>query len=354
MILLTGGAGFIGANFVLEWLGAEVEPLVNIDKLTYAGNLDNLNSIRSDGRHVFVQADICDAEAMRRVLAAHRPRAIVHMAAESHVDRSIAGPEPFVNTNVVGTFHLLQAALEFWRTLPGSEQDAFRFVHVSTDEVYGALSASDPAFTEHSPYRPTSPYAASKAGADHLVRAYGHTYGHTYGLPTLISHCSNNYGPYQFPEKLIPRLICNALAGQALPIYGDGSNIRDWLYVGDHCAAIRAVLRAGAPGGTYNVGGNSERTNLHVAKVVCSLLDERRPRSGGQSYGILTTFVNDRPGHDFRYAIDASKATRELGWHPSHSFEHWLGATVDWYLGNQAWVESVLSGDYLASNWQRT
>lgn len=343
MILVTGGAGFIGANFVLAWLEAEAEPLVNVDKLTYAGNLGNLRSIRGDDRHAFVQADICDAVAMRDLLAAHRPRAIVHMAAESHVDRSIAGPEPFVQTNVLGTFQLLQAALEFWRTLPPSDQAAFRFLQVSTDEVYGALSASDPAFTEHSPYRPTSPYAASKAGADHLVRAYGHTYG----LPILITHCSNNYGPYQFPEKLIPRLICNALAGQALPIYGDGRNIRDWLYVRDHCAAIRAVLRAGAPGETYNVGGNSERTNLQVAKAVCSLLDERRPRPDGQSYDILTTFVSDRPGHDFRYAIDASKSAQTLDWHPSHSFEHWLGATVDWYLGNQAWVVSVLSGDYL-------
>lgn len=342
MILVTGGAGFIGSNFVLEWLAGESESLINVDKLTYAGNLDNLESIRGDPRHTFVQADICDRDQVARLFAEHNPRAIVHFAAESHVDRSILGPAEFVNTNVVGTFTLLQAALEYWRQAGDQGRASFRFLHVSTDEVYGSLHANDAPFTEASPYRPNSPYSASKASSDHLARAYQHTYG----LPVLITNCSNNYGRYQFPEKLIPLMIHNALHGKALPIYGDGSNVRDWLHVGDHCSAIRAVLAAGRPGETYNVGGDSERTNLQVVDAMCATLDEIKPLSDGRRYGTLKTFVRDRPGHDFRYAIDASKLESELGWRPQHTFETGLRRTIEWYLENQTWVRRVTSGGY--------
>ncbi|MET0682492.1 MAG: dTDP-glucose 4,6-dehydratase [Casimicrobiaceae bacterium] len=339
MILVTGGAGFIGANFVLDWLERTGEPVVNLDKLTYAGNLGSLGALRGDSRHVFVRGDIGDRAQVDALLAQHRPRAIVNFAAESHVDRSIHGPEAFVDTNVVGTFHLLEAARTFWSALPDAERRAFRFLHVSTDEVYGSLGPDDPPFTEKSAYAPNSPYSASKAAADHLVRAYRHTYG----LPTLTTNCSNNYGPRQFPEKLIPLMIANALAGKPLPVYGDGRNVRDWLYVGDHCAAIRAVLAGGSPGATYNVGGNAELTNLDVVGTICRILGELAP---GRDYASLVTFVKDRPGHDRRYAIDAGTIRRELSWTPTESFDSGMKKTARWYLDNGAWLAAVTSGEY--------
>lgn len=347
MILVTGGAGFIGANFVLDWLAQSDEAVLNVDKLTYAGNLGTLQSLRDDPRHVFARADICDRAALDALLAEHKPRAILHFAAESHVDRSIHGPADFVQTNVVGTFTLLEAARQYWNTLDADAKAAFRFLHVSTDEVFGSLSPTDPQFSETTPYAPNSPYSATKAGSDHLVRAYHHTYG----LPVLTTNCSNNYGPYQFPEKLIPLIIENALAGKPLPVYGDGQNVRDWLYVGDHCAAIREVLARGVPGETYNVGGWNEEKNLDVVHVLCDLLDELKPRANG-SYRELITFVTDRPGHDRRYAIDARKLERELGWKPAETFESGMKKTVQWYLDHQPWVQDVASGEY--RNWVET
>jgi dTDP-glucose 4,6-dehydratase len=341
MILVTGAAGFIGANFVLDWMREAGEPVVSLDKLTYAGNLRNLAALAEDARHTFVRGDICDQPLVEDVLARHRPRAIVHFAAESHVDRSIHGPADFIQTNVVGTFRLLEAARGYWNELAAPDKDAFRFLHVSTDEVYGSLGADDPAFSETTPYSPNSPYSASKAGSDHLVRAYHHTYG----MPLLTTNCSNNYGPYQFPEKLIPLMVLNALEGKPLPVYGDGSNVRDWLYVGDHCSAIRSVLAHGRLGETYNVGGGAERKNLDVVKRVCAILDELRPRGAGR-YEALITFVTDRPGHDWRYAMDTRKIERELGWRPQESFESGLRKTVAWYLANADWVAAVRSGEY--------
>jgi dTDP-glucose 4,6-dehydratase len=341
MLLVTGGAGFIGSNFVLSTLGVGGEPVVNLDKLTYAGNARNLESLAADARHVFVKGDICDRALVRELLARHRPRAIVHFAAESHVDRSIHAPAEFVQTNLVGTFHLLEEARAFYNGLAEGEQRVFRFLHVSTDEVYGSLGEEDPAFTEATPHAPNSPYAASKAGADHLVRAYWHTYR----LPVVTTNCSNNYGPYQFPEKLIPLMIHNALVGKPLPVYGDGQNVRDWLYVLDHCAAIRAVLEQGRPGETYNIGGNSEIRNLDVVRRICAVLEEARPRAKGR-YGDLIQFVADRPGHDRRYAIDCSKVRAELGWAPRETFDSGLKQTVLWYLRNEEWVASVTSGTY--------
>jgi dTDP-glucose 4,6-dehydratase len=343
MILVTGGAGFIGSNFVLDWLSGNDETVVNLDKLTYAGNLNNLASIRDDLRHLFVHGDICDAELVSSLLAQHKPRAIVHFAAESHVDRSIHGPAAFIATNVNGTFNLLESTRAYWAALPESERAAFRFLHVSTDEVYGSLSPKDPPFTETTAYQPNSPYSASKAASDHLVRAYHHTYG----LPTLTTNCSNNYGPYHFPEKLIPLVIANARAGKPLPIYGDGQQIRDWLYVGDHCAAIRRVLDDGRPGETYNIGGWNEKANLDVVQVLCNILDELAPRQQGGSYAEQITYVADRPGHDRRYAIDARKIERELGWKPAETFETGIRRTVQWYLANEEWVNNVQSGDYM-------
>lgn len=344
MILVTGGAGFIGANFVLDWLRGSDEAVLNVDKLTYAGNLRTLGSLEGNPKHVFVRADICDRDAMDALFAKHEPRAVVHFAAESHVDRSIHGPADFVQTNVVGTFTLLEAARTYWTGLGDSAKASFRFLHVSTDEVFGSLSAADPQFSETTPYAPNSPYSATKAASDHLVRAYHHTYG----LPTLTTNCSNNYGPYHFPEKLIPLMIANALGGKTLPVYGDGLNVRDWLYVGDHCAAIRTALARGKPGETYNVGGWNEKTNLDVVHTLCDLLDELRPKASG-SYRDQITFVKDRPGHDRRYAIDARKLGRELGWKPAETFETGLRKTVRWYLDNQAWVQDVTSGEY--RNW---
>ncbi|SAL65066.1 dTDP-glucose 4,6-dehydratase [Caballeronia udeis] len=341
MILVTGGAGFIGSNFVLDWLRGASEAVLNVDKLTYAGNLGTLESLSGNARHVFVRADICERAAMDALLAEHKPRAILHFAAESHVDRSIHGPTDFVQTNVVGTFTLLEAARAYWSTLPAAQKSAFRFLHVSTDEVFGSLSADDPPFSETTAYAPNSPYSATKAGSDHLVRAYHHTYG----LPVLTTNCSNNYGPYQFPEKLIPLMIANALAGKPLPVYGDGNNVRDWLYVGDHCAAIRRVLAGGKPGETYNIGGWNEMKNLDVVNVLCDLLDTLRPKGQGL-YREQITYVKDRPGHDRRYAIDARKIERELGWKPAETFETGLARTVRWYLDNQAWVDEVASGEY--------
>ena len=327
MLLVTGGAGFIGSNLVLSTLAATGEPVVNLDKLTYAGNPANLDSLRGDARYRFVQGDICDRALVRRLLAEHRPRALLHLAAESHVDRSIEGPAEFVQTNVVGTFALLEEARAYWSALAAPERAAFRFLHVSTDEVYGSLGPDDPAFSETTPYAPNSPYSASKAASDHLVRAYWHTYG----LPVLTTNCSNNYGPHQFPEKLIPLMIHQALAGKALPVYGDGLNVRDWLYVVDHCAALRAVLERGRPGEVYNIGGGAERKNIDLVRTLCALLDDARPRAGG-SYAALITFVKDRPGHDRRYAIDSRKIQAELGWRPQESFESGLRKTVRWYL----------------------
>jgi len=343
MILVTGGAGFIGANFVLDWLAHADEPVVNLDKLTYAGNLNNLGAVMNDVRHIFVQGDICDAALVGRLLADHRPRAIVHFAAESHVDRSIVGPDAFVSTNVNGTFTLLQAARTYWSGLQGSSRDGFRFLHVSTDEVYGTLGPADGPFTETTAYAPNSPYSASKAASDHFVRAYHHTYG----LPTLTTNCSNNYGPFQFPEKLIPLVIANALAGKPLPVYGDGLQVRDWLYVGDHCSAIARVLAGGKPGEVYNIGGWNERTNLDVVNALCAMLDKLAPKAAAGSYRDQITFVADRPGHDRRYAIDAAKIDRELGWKPHESFVSGIEKTVRWYLANQEWVRDVQSGEYL-------
>ena len=343
MILVTGGAGFIGANFVLDWLANSDEPILNFDLLTYAGNLETLASLRGDTRHVFVQGDICDRALVDRLLLEHRPRAIVHFAAESHVDRSIHGPGDFVRTNVDGTFTLLEAARGYRATLDAAAQAAFRFLHISTDEVYGSLSPSDPAFAETKAYEPNSPYSASKAASDHLVRAWHHTYG----LPVLTTNCSNNYGPCQFPEKLIPLMIVNALAGKPLPIYGDGQNVRDWLYVSDHCSAIREVLARGTPGEVYNVGGWNEKTNLAIVHTICALLDELRPATEG-SYTRLITYVTDRPGHDRRYAIDARKIERELGWRPAETFDTGIRKTVRWYLDHADWVSRVQSGAYRA------
>ncbi|KAB2897679.1 MAG: dTDP-glucose 4,6-dehydratase [Dokdonella sp.] len=340
-LLVTGGAGFIGGNFVLAALAQGGVRIVNLDALTYAGNRDTLASLDGRDEHRFVHGDIGDAELVRQLLAAHQPDAIVNFAAESHVDRSIDGPAAFVQTNVVGTLNLLECALAHWRALPLERQDGFRFLHVSTDEVYGSLGPLG-RFTEQSPYAPNSPYSASKAASDHLVRAFHHTYG----LPTLTTNCSNNYGPYQFPEKLIPLVIQKALAGEALPVYGDGRNVRDWLYVGDHCSAIRRVLDIGRVGEVYNVGGDAERENITVVKTICALLDERRPLADGRSRESLITYVKDRPGHDRRYAIDAGKIKRELGWRPAESFDSGLARTVDWYLDNQAWVARVLDGSY--------
>jgi dTDP-glucose 4,6-dehydratase len=341
MILVTGGAGFIGSNFVLHWLAHGDEPVLNLDALTYAGNMENFAALDGDARHVFVHGDICDRALLDRLMAEHRPRAVLHFAAESHVDRSIHGPGAFVRTNVEGTFALLEAARTYWSRLPPAEREAFRFHHVSTDEVYGSLGPEDPAFTESHPYQPNSPYSASKAASDHLVRAWFHTYG----LPVLTTNCSNNYGPFHFPEKLIPLMIVNALAGKALPIYGDGLNVRDWLYVKDHCSAIRAVLARGRPGEVYNIGGWNERTNRQIVDAVCALLDELRPDPAGP-HRRLITFVTDRPGHDRRYAIDARKIERELGWRPVETFETGIRKTVQWYLDNQGWVERVQSGAY--------
>ena len=331
MILVTGGAGFIGANFVLDWLRQTAEPVVNLDQLTYAGNLGSLAALGGDARHVFVRGDIGDSAQVDALLALHRPRAIVNFAAESHVDRSIHGPAAFVETNVACTFRLLEATRNFWSALSADARAHFRFLQVSTDEVYGSLDPADPPFTESTPYRPNSPYSASKAAADHLIRAYHHTYG----LPTLTTNCSNNYGPLQFPEKLIPLMVVNALAGRPLPVYGDGRNVRDWLYVGDHCAAIRAVLASGHPGATYNVGGDAEMSNLDVVRAVCATLAELAP---GRDYASLITFVKDRPGHDRRYAIDAAKIRRELAWAPAESFATGVRRTVQWYLDNSAWL----------------
>ncbi|HTD06142.1 dTDP-glucose 4,6-dehydratase [Undibacterium sp.] len=342
MIFVTGGAGFIGANFVLDWLAQNEEPVINYDKLTYAGNLNNLAGIKQDARHIFVQGDILDTDKVAELFARHKPRAIVHFAAESHVDRSIHGPAAFVNTNVNGTFSLLEAARAYWQGLAEPERSGFRFLHVSTDEVYGTLSADDPPFSETTAYAPNSPYSASKAASDHLVRSYHHTYG----LPTLTTNCSNNYGPYHFPEKLIPLMITNARAGKDLPVYGDGQQVRDWLYVSDHCTAIRRVLEAGKPGETYNVGGWNEKTNLSVVHTLCDLLDQLQPKASG-SYRDQIRYVTDRPGHDRRYAIDARKIEKELGWKPAETFETGLRKTVAWYLANDEWVAQVQSGDYL-------
>ena len=342
-IIVTGGAGFIGSNFVLEWLQCCDEPVVNIDKLTYAGNMGNLVSLKDDPRHMFVRSDIADRALISELLSEHRPRAIVNFAAESHVDRSIDGPEDFIDTNVVGTFRLIETARAHWNSLPAPEKAEFRFLHVSTDEVYGSLNEGAAPFSETSRYEPNSPYSASKAASDHLVRAYHHTYG----LPVLTTNCSNNYGPYHFPEKLIPLCIRNALSGKPLPVYGDGQQIRDWLYVKDHCSAIRRVLERGATGQTYNIGGWNEKANLEVVQALCAILDEMRPRSDGMSYAAQITFVKDRPGHDRRYAIDASKIESELGWKPVETFETGIRKTVRWFLDNQAWVEDVTSGAYL-------
>lgn len=341
-ILVTGGAGFIGANFVLDWLAHSDETVVNLDKLTYAGNLDNLSSLTGNPRHVFVHGDIGDGALVERLLEEHQPRAILNFAAESHVDRSIHGPQAFIETNIVGTFRLLEAARAYVKALQPDARQAFRFLHVSTDEVYGSLAKEEAAFNETHPYEPNSPYSASKAASDHLVRAYHHTYG----LPVLTTNCSNNYGPYHFPEKLIPLMIVNALSGQALPVYGDGQQIRDWLYVKDHCSAIRRVLEAGSVGQVYNVGGWNEKTNLEIVHTVCALLDELRPRADGQPYQAQISYVTDRPGHDRRYAIDARKLERELGWKPAETFETGIRKTVQWYLDNQDWVRNIQSGAY--------
>ncbi len=341
-ILITGGAGFIGANFVLDWLASSDEPVVNLDLLTYAGNLENLASLAGDPRHVFAQGDICDRAFVDSLFARHHPRAVVHFAAESHVDRSIHGPADFVRTNIEGTFTLLEAARAYWSGLAASARLDFRFLHVSTDEVYGSLGADDAPFSETTPYTPNSPYSASKAASDHLVRAWHHTYG----LPVLTTNCSNNYGGYQFPEKLIPLVINNVLGGKPLPIYGDGKNVRDWLYVGDHCAAIREVLARGRVGETYNIGGWNEKTNLEIVHAICNLLDELAPNPQRPRSLDLITYVKDRPGHDRRYAIDARKIEHELGWRPSETFETGIRKTVAWYLAHQEWVGHILSGEY--------
>ncbi|MEC5216757.1 dTDP-glucose 4,6-dehydratase [Actimicrobium sp. GrIS 1.19] len=342
MILVTGGAGFIGANFVLDWLAHSDEPVVNLDLLTYAGNRENLAALANDPRHIFVHGDIGDATLLAQLLETHQPRAVLNFAAESHVDRSIHAPEEFIQTNVVGTFRLLEAVRAYWSKLDGDARNAFRLLHVSTDEVYGSLGKDAPAFSETHRYEPNSPYSASKAASDHLVRAYHHTYG----LPVLTTNCSNNYGPFHFPEKLIPLMIVNALADKALPVYGDGQQIRDWLYVKDHCSAIRRVLEAGTIGEVYNVGGWNEKPNLDIVHTVCALLDELRARADGKSYAEQITYVTDRPGHDRRYAIDASKIERELGWKPAETFDTGIRKTIAWYLDNQAWVTNVQSGAY--------
>ena len=347
-ILITGAAGFIGANFVLDWLAQSQEPVVNLDKLTYAGNLETLASVQGDDRHIFVQGDIGDNALVSRLLAQHRPRAVINFAAESHVDRSIHSPDDFIQTNIVGTFRLLEAVRAYWGNLPSEDKAAFRLLHVSTDEVYGSLGAGDAAFTEQHRYEPNSPYSASKAASDHLVRAYHHTYG----LPVLTTNCSNNYGPYHFPEKLIPLMIVNALAGKPLPVYGDGMQIRDWLYVKDHCSAIRRVLEAGKLGEVYNIGGWNEKPNIDIVNTVCALLDELRPRADGASYNTQISYVKDRPGHDRRYAIDARKIERELGWKPADTFETGIRKTVQWYLANPEWVANVQSGAY--RDWVQT
>ena len=348
-LLVTGGAGFIGSNFVLAWLSRpEAPPIVNLDKLTYAGNLENLAGVQGDARHHFVQGDIGDSDLLKRLLAQHRPQAVVNFAAESHVDRSILGPAAFIETNLMGTFALLEAVRHHWSALEGPSRQDFRFLHVSTDEVYGSLGAADAPFTENHRYEPNSPYSASKAGSDHLVRAYHHTYG----LPVLTTNCSNNYGPYHFPEKLIPLMIVNALAGKPLPVYGDGLQIRDWLYVRDHCSAICRVLEAGQIGQVYNVGGWNEKANIEIVHTICDLLDELRPRSDRKSYRSQISHVTDRPGHDRRYAIDASRLYQELGWKPAETFESGIRKTVRWYLDNPGWVERVQSGAY--RDWVQT
>ena len=348
MILVTGGAGFIGSNFVLDWCAQGDEPILNLDNLTYAGNLQNLAALKDHPQHHFVQGDIGDAALVARLLAEHQPRAVLNFAAESHVDRSIHGPEAFIQTNIVGTFHLLEAVRAYWSKLAPAAKTAFRFLHVSTDEVYGSLAPGEPAFTEQHRYEPNSPYSASKAASDHLVRAYLHTYG----LPVVTTNCSNNYGPYHFPEKLIPLMIVNALAGKPLPVYGDGQQIRDWLYVKDHCSAIRAVLANGTIGETYNVGGWNEKANIDIVKTICTLLDQLRARPDGVSYREQITYVTDRPGHDRRYAIDAGKIERELGWRPAETFDTGIRKTVQWYLDNAAWVSEVQSGSY--RDWVQT
>jgi dTDP-glucose 4,6-dehydratase len=341
-ILVTGGAGFIGGNFVLDWLAAGKDPVVNLDKLTYAGNLQTLASVQGHPNHLFVQGDIGDRALIDRLLAEHRPRAIINFAAESHVDRSIHGPGEFIQTNIVGTYNLLESVRGYWSGMPEADKTNLRFLHVSTDEVYGSLSPTDPAFAETNRYEPNSPYSASKAASDHLVRAWHHTYG----LPVLTTNCSNNYGPYHFPEKLIPLMIVNALAGKSLPVYGDGMQIRDWLYVKDHCSAIRRVLEAGRLGETYNVGGWNEKPNIEIVQTVCALLDEMRPKADGSSYASQITYVTDRPGHDRRYAIDARKLEAELGWKPAETFESGIRKTVQWYLQHPDWVQNVQSGAY--------
>jgi dTDP-glucose 4,6-dehydratase len=341
-ILVTGGAGFIGSNFVLDWIRAEPGPVVNLDKLTYAGNLGNLASLEGEPRHTFVRGDICDPELVLSLLERHKPRAVVHFAAESHVDRSISDPGEFVRTNVNGTLNLLLQSRAYWETLEGDAKQSFRFLHVSTDEVYGTLEADDPAFTERTPYAPNSPYAASKAGSDHLVRAWHHTFG----FPTLTTNCSNNYGPFQFPEKLIPLVLLKALDGEPLPVYGDGQNVRDWLYVLDHCEGIRTVLATGKLGETYNIGGSNERKNIDVVTTICDILDELRPDEKIGPRRSLITYVKDRPGHDRRYAIDAAKIRADLGWTPKTAFEPGIRATVEWYLANLDWVKDVRSGAY--------
>ena len=338
-IIVTGGAGFIGSNFVLDWIESESATIINLDKLTYAGNLQNLASIEGNPRHIFVRGDIGDSAIIDQLLAEHQPRAVVNFAAESHVDRSIHGPGEFIQTNIVGTFHLLESTRAYWGGLAEADKKAFRFLHVSTDEVYGSLKPEDPAFRETNPYEPNSPYSASKAASDH----------HTYGLPVLTTNCSNNYGPYHFPEKLIPLIIHNALAGKPLPIYGDGQQIRDWLYVKDHCSAIRRVLASGRVGETYNIGGWNEKPNIEVVQRICAILDELAPRSDSKPYTDQITYVTDRPGHDRRYAIDATKINSELGWKPAETFETGIKKTVQWYLDNQSWVKNVTSGEY--KNW---
>jgi dTDP-glucose 4,6-dehydratase len=341
-ILITGGAGFIGSNFAIDWLASNNERIVNLDKLTYAGNLENLQSLEGDDRHQFVHGDIGDAGLVGRLLQEHQPRAIINFAAESHVDRSIEGPEEFINTNVVGTSRLLQVSRKYWEGLGEEAKSAFRFVHISTDEVYGSLGADDPAFTELNRYEPNSPYSASKAASDHMIRAYFHTYG----FPVLTTNCSNNYGPYQFPEKLIPLIVHNAISGKDLPIYGDGQQIRDWLFVSDHCSAIRRVLEAGTLGEVYNIGGLNEKPNIEIVHTLCAILDELHPNADGRSHTSQIVFVKDRPGHDRRYAVDASKIDRQLGWKPAMTFEEGIRKTVEWYLANPKWVENITSGEY--------
>jgi dTDP-glucose 4,6-dehydratase len=342
MILVTGGAGFIGSNFVLDWLAQDDEAVVNLDKLTYAGNLENLASLQGNSNHIFIQGDIGDNVLIKRLLEEHKPRAIINFAAESHVDRSIHSPEDFIQTNIVGTFRLLEASRAYWSALAVADKAKFRFLHVSTDEVYGSLAKDEPAFTEDHKYEPNSPYAASKAASDHLVRSYHHTYG----MPVLTTNCSNNYGPYHFPEKLIPLIFVNALAGKPLPVYGDGQQIRDWLYVKDHCSAIRRVLEAGTTGEVYNVGGWNEKANLDIVHILCDILDDLRPRADKKSYKEQITFVSDRPGHDRRYAIDARKLERELGWLPAETFATGIRKTIQWYLDNPVWLAGVQSGSY--------